>query len=98
MAPSDPSATHVGYIATGGPANTVRSKPAGTVTCDRTFASSAGVIVTGPLFGIGAGRAVGTGAGVAKYCACAGRLPASATAAPTIAREVTIENRFMRSS
>src|SRR5215218_6488553 len=95
MAPSEPSATHVGYMATGGPAKTVRLNPAGMVTWERTFASSAGVIVTTPLFGIGAGRAVTAGGGVAKYCACAGRLPASVAATPTIAREVPIEIRFM---
>src|SRR5687768_11396468 len=84
MAPSAPSPTHVGYSATGGPAKRVRSNPAGRVTWERIFASRAGLLVSVPDFGRGAGRPASAAAGVGKYWAWAGVVLAIAAA---IARE-----------
>src|SRR5215207_10625374 len=72
-APSGDSPTHVGYIATGGPANSVTSKPAGALNAAWSFCSAAGSRGTGPLFGIDAGR----GAFAAGACAWRSEVGAS---------------------
>src|SRR3954465_9246592 len=60
-APSGDSLTQVGYIATGGPAKSVTSKPAGALKSVVSFASAAGSRGTGPLLAMGLGRSVVAG-------------------------------------
>src|SRR5215218_1246927 len=74
-APSGDSPTQVGYIATGGPANSVTSNPAGALNAAWSFCSAAASRGTGPLFGIGAGR--GGGAFAAGACARRSEVAAS---------------------
>src|SRR4051812_7264742 len=57
-APSGDSLTQVGYIATGGPANSVTLKPAGALKSAWSFCSTAGSRGTVPDFAIDGGRVV----------------------------------------
>src|SRR5215510_3560953 len=57
-APSGDSPTHVGYIATGGPAKSVTLKPGGALKSACNFCSTLGSRGTGPLLGSDGGRAL----------------------------------------
>src|SRR5262245_22788594 len=57
-APSGDSFTHVGYIATGGPAKSVTLKPGGALKSACNFCSTLGSRGTGPLFGSDGGLAL----------------------------------------
>src|SRR5689334_9358489 len=82
-APSGDSLTQVGYIATGGPAKRVTSKPAGVLNAVASFASAAGSRGTAPLFAIGLGRAVLWGGPCASSAAPAASVSVRSAAGST---------------